>query len=100
MRFGQHPGPDVELSMAIAHIWDWFWQLNGRRQSGQSGSQPLTHAEIKSWAELTDTDITPAEVRALIAMDDAFLVVCSDELQGMRARAEDANNVPKSKVKS
>lgn len=54
------------------HIWDWFWSLSARRQSGFESTNPITYTEIQSWTHLTGAMVRPEEVKILARMDDAF----------------------------
>lgn len=90
-RFGQPPGPEPDVPDAASHVWDWFWQLNGRRFSNDGGPQPVTYTEIQSWREAMRVLVTPEEIRMLLAMDDAYRAKSGEEL---RARREAHRNKP------
>lgn len=77
----------------LEHVWEWFWLLNGRRQSGFDSPNPITYGEIGSWSNLTRIIIAPSEIELLIAMDDAFLEQVSIERKSRSER-------DKEKVKS
>ncbi len=62
--------PDVPI--AGQYLWEWFWELHSGRSYGLAAN-PLTFAEIASWASLVEAQPMPAEVRAIKAMDAAYL---------------------------
>lgn len=64
---------EPEIPECAMHIWEWFWTLHSRRQSGFESPQPLTYSEINAWVTLTRTPVFPQEIDALIQMDSAFL---------------------------
>jgi len=43
-----------------------------RRNNG-FGPEPIGHADILAWAMLTDSQPRPSEIRAIAALDAAFL---------------------------
>lgn len=55
------------------HLWAWFQELNLARTGSGFGPNPLSHAEIQAWAQLTDRAPSPAEVQALRALDVCWL---------------------------
>ncbi len=62
-----HPFPE-----ALGYLWDWFCELSSGRPSGM-GPGPLTWEGILAWTTLTGTRPAPWEIRALRALDTAFL---------------------------
>ena len=84
-KFG-HPSPDYDAPDAVAHVWEWFWDLSARRKSGP---EALTYAEIGEWQRLTGTAIRPEEVEMLMKMDDAFLADVREEQRMHMVRARD-----------
>lgn len=69
-RFHQPDPPHARPPREVSHLWDWFWSLSNRRQSGP---EPLTFGEIQAWSRMTATPIRPEEVEMLAAMDDAYV---------------------------
>lgn len=55
------------------HLWRWFVELSAARGSNGWGPNPISYLDIEAWSRLTRTIINPAEVRAIIALDQAFL---------------------------
>jgi hypothetical protein len=53
----------------VAYLYDWARELFGRSGVSQVGLCPLSHTEIAAWARLTDRNVEPYEVTALIAID-------------------------------
>lgn len=56
----------------LEHIWDWWVQLDDRRQVGMDVCA-LTYTEITNWSILLKINPTPFEVRCIIALDCAFM---------------------------
>lgn len=50
-------------------IWEWFIQLDSRRQFNEAGAQTTSYQEIESWARLMGWKPTPWEIETLVAMD-------------------------------
>lgn len=69
---GRQQLPDYEIPFAGQHLWDWFWQLSNRRQSG-FGASLVSYTEIRSWLEVRKPLIHDWEIEILIQMDQAFL---------------------------
>jgi len=63
----------VEVSDIILYLWDWFLQLNSARQNNGFGVSPLSYLEIKAWSDLTQTIISPYEVRVIKQLDTIFI---------------------------
>lgn len=64
-----NPEPFPDLA---AHVWGWFQELSTGRTGG-FGPNPLTWECIDAWARLTGTRLAPWEVRAIKALDLAYL---------------------------
>lgn len=58
------PFPD-----ALYYLYRWATELHGRCGVSMAGVNPVSHAEIRAWAELTGTDPRPYEVAAIIEID-------------------------------
>lgn len=63
----------VEVPPGCALIWRDFWELDARRGSNGFGPLPLTHREIKAWRENYGISLSPWEIDAICAMDNARL---------------------------
>lgn len=50
-------------------IWEWFIQLDSRRQFNEAGAQATSYQEIEAWTKLMGWRPTPWEVETLVAMD-------------------------------
>lgn len=57
---------------AAAQVWEWFMELATGRTAGL-GPNPLTWEGIAAWCDLTGNRPAPWEVRAIKALDLAFL---------------------------
>ena len=75
---------DVEpFPYEVNHIWEWWLTLQASRPIGmQSGH--ITYAEIHSWSTVLKINVTPFEVRCIMALDSLYLA-CSREQQERKA---------------
>lgn len=62
-----------ELPAQVAHIWEWFQNLNQGRTSNGWSANPLSWGEIQAWAQLMWINLVPLEVRLLRALDEAWM---------------------------
>lgn len=62
-----------ELPESATHIWEWFLDLNGARHITEMGQSPLSFLDIEAWSRLTKNSLAVWEVKALKAIDRAFL---------------------------
>lgn len=62
-----------EIPFYIAHIWEWFWQINKGRTYHMSGPNPITWQDIEAWSNLLSTQIQPIEVEILKEIDSVYL---------------------------
>ncbi|KAF1016176.1 MAG: hypothetical protein GAK31_01665 [Stenotrophomonas maltophilia] len=83
-RFGAS-SPQLQIPDAASHVWEWFWQLSGRRHSGP---EPLTFADVGQWSRLLLIDLLPEEVEMLMAMDDQYLRAVREDQAAARERAQ------------
>jgi hypothetical protein len=60
------------LPPEIAHVWNWFRELSAARGEGFSGPGNIGYRDISAWSQLTGSFPSPAEVRLLISMDNAW----------------------------
>ena len=89
-RFNQsHKIPDApELPANVEDVWEWLNEISSQRHSGP---EALTWADFKAWADLTATDVSPDEIRMLVAMDRAYRVAVGEvQKEQMKRRQEDA----------
>jgi len=77
--------PELQVPDAITHVWEWFWQLSGRRHSGP---EALTFADVGEWSRLLQIDLLPEEVQMLLAMDDQYLRAVREDQKAARERAQ------------
>ena len=68
-------GPAVPVG--LAYLWEKFRELDAVRRVGEHGPEPLTWQDIAAWAQLTDQQLAPHEVRALLQLDGAILFPAS-----------------------
>lgn len=73
-RFGK--GSEVpeapDLPECGEHILQWFWDLSARRAPAMAGVSPISFCDIDAWRRLLGVTVRPEEVRAILAMDDAY----------------------------
>lgn len=84
-RFGKD-SPEYSVPDAGDHVWEWFWELSGRRRSGP---EALTYAEIGEWQRLAGVEVRREEVEMLMQMDDAFVSEVRKEQRLAMERAQD-----------
>lgn len=60
----------------LSYLWEWFMEL-GSGRTGGFGPNPLTWEGISAWCDLTGTRLSPWEVRAIKALDCAYLTAQS-----------------------
>ena len=65
--------PEIEVPDCVVHVWNWFWALDAGRAPGMTGPAPLSFVEIDAWRRLMQEDPRPWEIRAIKAMDAAYL---------------------------
>ena len=46
------------------YLLSYLWEI-GPTMSGAMGASPITHTEIAAWCQLTDTTLSPSDVRML-----------------------------------
>lgn len=57
----------------LAHIWQWFLELNQARQYSEMGAMSITFSEILAWSTLSGVSPEPYEVRVLKQLDNVAL---------------------------
>jgi hypothetical protein len=62
------------LDHRIAHVWDWFRELDATRGGNGWGVNPITFAEIDAYQRLTGEQITAWAARLIRAVDNAVLI--------------------------
>lgn len=60
-------GPPVPP--ALAYLLQWSWELHGRSGVSMDGLAPLSFTAVRDWAVLTEREIDPHEVQALLLLD-------------------------------
>lgn len=68
---------EVECPWELEHIWGYFCELDGTRQTGGMGFNPITHVEMTAWAEGMGVTLTPFERNCIRVIDDAYRVHCN-----------------------
>ena len=81
-----------EPPQSMLYLVDWAYALCGRSGASMEGLAPLAYETIEAWSRLMDLDVTPLEVRALIALD---AVIRKPEPDGLEERQEEVKvNTP------
>lgn len=62
----------VECPEQAVAVWGWFLDLHRSRGSG-FGPEALSHREIAAWAALAEVQLEQWELRALRALDSAWM---------------------------
>lgn len=63
----------AEFPEFFRSVWSYFLELCSARTSNGFGANPITFLDIKTWAELTQTPISPNEVRIIKQLDSIYL---------------------------
>lgn len=69
-------GPPVPFQ--LAHLLEWFGELNAGRTDIRVGANPLTWEGMDAWARLTGRDLRPWEVGLLRALDRTYLLAMKE----------------------
>lgn len=62
-------------------LWRWFTDLNRSRRMGYAAPEPITYAEILSYAQVMRQAMEPRHVAIIMAMDRAYLEHHAQERQ-------------------
>ncbi|WP_426070248.1 phage tail assembly chaperone [Janthinobacterium sp. DSP2-3-3] len=60
------------MPFELAHVWEWFAQLNRKRQNGMAVN-PIASTEILAWQARHGIAIEPFEHQLLDQLDALFL---------------------------
>jgi hypothetical protein len=63
----------IECPDAMIHVWRMFLELTSGRGNNGFGINPISYPDILAWACLVDSQPTPMEIRAIKAVDAAFM---------------------------
>lgn len=66
-------GPAVPFQ--LAHLLDWFRELNTGRTGNGFGANPLSWGEIDAWIRLTGRTVRDWEIGLLRALDQKYMAV-------------------------
>ena len=79
-----HEIPDDYKSLPMPenyrHCWSWFGELSRTRSSNGFGQNPISYSEIDSWSRLTNIELTPLEVSAIMRLDSAYLTIQAEQI--------------------
>jgi len=65
---------------SYAYCLDWFDVLSRTRSSNGFGQNPISYAEIDAWSRLTNIELTPVEVSAIMQLDSAYLNIQAEQI--------------------
>lgn len=68
----QHALVVAQLPFELAHVWQWFMQLNRKRQSGMAVN-PLSSIDILAWQLRHRIRLTAWEEELLDQLDASFI---------------------------
>lgn len=60
--------PDI-----LAHVWSAFCALSNCRSQGFSGPNPISYSDIKDYIELTESPLSPREVKLIRDLDGVYM---------------------------
>ena len=74
---GKTPLPLIapDFPEVLDYLWEIFIKLSNTRGQGFDDPLPITYSEIKSWSEMTGTEIYPWEVDAVKRLDAVYVKV-------------------------
>jgi len=58
----------------ISYLWDYYLELHKRRGNNGYGHVALTFLEIEAWERKTQRKLDAWELKAILAVDDAYMV--------------------------
>jgi len=64
----------VECPACMRYLWGYFLEMNCRRTSTGFGINPISHEALDAWQRLRGIKLLPFEIRALDALESAFLL--------------------------
>lgn len=77
----------------LEHLWEWFAELAAARTGNGFGPNPISYAEIASWAALRCAAPSAWEVSLLRRMDSAWLMASRPPDKNDPVRQVAADNV-------
>ena len=75
------------------HVWQWWWELNTRRQPGFDNLAPISYSEIGHWLLLTGKQVTPEEISWLIQMDNTWISAIATERNDKAEREKERSEI-------
>lgn len=67
-----------DLPYELAHIWEWWIDLQSTAPIGMERSH-INYTEIANWSTLLKINITPFEIRCIMALDSAHMRCHSEQ---------------------
>jgi len=56
----------------LLYIWNWWTELHQTRPTGMDEGH-ITYTEIHNWSTLLKINVTPLEIRCIMALDSAYI---------------------------
>ncbi|MDD1627270.1 MAG: hypothetical protein LUQ26_07325 [Methylococcaceae bacterium] len=69
----------LNLPEPFTYLWDFFLQLHCARGSNGFGPASINYHDILAWQTVTETQLKPFELRAILAMDIEYMKAISDQ---------------------
>ena len=68
-----------ELPPDLEHVWVWFLDLHSRRGGNGFGANPLAWTDLLAWVYLMQPIIRIEELRAIMALDNAWMAMQAED---------------------
>lgn len=62
-----------EMPSLGLHVWKYFLELHNERSSNGMGPNKINSTQIKDWCFISSVTLEPWEVRAIRALDNAWM---------------------------
>lgn len=72
----------------LEHVWNWWLQLQETRPVGMQEGH-ITYTEMQNWSTLLKINVSPFEVRCIMAIDSAYIRTLNTQ-RAEKAQAEKA----------
>lgn len=85
----EQPVPEMYLPENFEYIWEWFFDLaQNVDRAGDGYTKPIPFDAYDVWERKTGNIVRPFEYDILRAMDHAFCLAMTKEIQAQRAAAQ------------
>lgn len=66
------------LPKLVSYLWGFFLDIHKQRANNGFGPSPIAFTEIKAWMELYRQKLKPWEIRAILAIDEKYLIAVAN----------------------